>query len=102
VKALLPEWQQSCSEAVRLLAEARDLPPAQMIDVADAALRKTVQARDGMIERLREEPDAPPDWRQALGVVNVALTQIAAVEYPGLLNPEHLDEAKKLLEQLSS
>ncbi|HEU0169189.1 MAG TPA: hypothetical protein VFS62_15540, partial [Chloroflexota bacterium] len=86
-----------------LLNEAGDLPTPQMMDVTDAALHKTVELRDGLIEHLRSplsDPEAT-DWRHALDTVNVALSEMASVEYPGALNREHLDDARKLLEQLT-
>jgi hypothetical protein len=99
---LLPEWEKSCREAIRLLVEARDASPAQMLEVTDSALRDVVNARDGIIQRLREQPLAAeaPDWRLALDTVNVTLSELASVEFPGILDRQHVDQAIELLEGL--
>ena len=100
--ALLPGWLASCRDAITLLDECQSLPTPQMIDLTDAALRKVVQARDGMIERLRAEPQAPGAelWRAALKRVNVTLSELASIEYPGALNREHLGVARGVLHEL--
>jgi len=85
-----------------LLAQAGPLPTPQMIDLTDAAQRKVIRARDSMISRLREEPQAPEAhlWRTALAQVNVSLSELASVEYPGALNREHLEVASAALKEL--
>lgn len=102
MNALLPEWQTSCREAMTLLAEAGPLPTPQMIDLTDAAERKVIQARDGMIEQLRSQPEASEAhlWRTALGQVNATLSELASVEYPGALNRDHIELASAVLKEL--
>ena len=102
MNALLPEWQTSCREAMTLLGEAGPLPTPQMIDLTDAAERKVIQARDGMIERLRSQPEAPEAhlWRTALGQLNAALSELVSVEYPGALNREHIELTSAVLKDL--
>lgn len=100
--ALLPEWVASCRDAITLLGESGSLPTPQLIDLTDAALRKVVKARDSMIEHLRAEPGAPHAelWRAALNQINVTLSELAGIEYPGALNREHIDLARTILQQL--
>lgn len=100
---LLPKWQAGCRDAITLLAEARDLPPAQVIDLTDSALRKVVAVRDSMIELLREQSGGAEmaDHGRALQTINVTLSELASVEYPGLLDREHLDQAIQLLQEIA-
>jgi hypothetical protein len=102
VTALLPEWLASCRDAISLLDECGNLPTPQLMDLTDAALRKVVQARDSMIEHLRAEPLAAHAelWRAALNQVNVVLSELAGIEYPGALNREHISVARGILQAL--
>lgn len=99
----LPEWQASCREAIGLLVEARGLPAPQLLDLTDSALRKVVAARDGLIEQLRDQRGGAEmaDHKRALETINVTLSELASVEYPGLLEREHVDLAIQLLQQLA-
>lgn len=87
-----------CRAAITLLRESKDLPVPQLLDLTDAALRKMVGVRDGLIERQRD--GGGPDVRAALNQVNVALTEVASVQYPGALDREHVETAAAALEAL--
>lgn len=102
MNALLPDWLSGCKDAITLLEEATSLPTPQLLDLTLAAERKMVRVRDGIIERLREEPQASMAevWRAALSRLNAALSEVAAVEYPGSLNREHLSLTRKVLQEL--
>jgi len=99
---LLPEWRADCQEAIDLLTEAVQLPPTKVIELTAHALRKVADARDGMIERLRDQPgaDEAAEWRQALDTVNVTLSELTSVEYPSSFNRNHLNTAIELLRPL--
>jgi hypothetical protein len=58
--------------------------------------------RDGMIDHLRTEPEAPHVglWQAALSEVNTALSVISTVVYPGALTREHITSACTLLQRL--
>jgi gamma-glutamyl:cysteine ligase YbdK (ATP-grasp superfamily) len=99
---LQPKWEENCRGAATLLGTARNLPTPQMQDLVDAALRKVVEVRDGIIDGLREGASAANRdlWRTALDQLNVTLSELASVQYPGALERQHLDTARELLHKL--
>lgn len=101
---LLPEWSADCGEAIDLLTEAIPQPPAKVIELTAHVMRKVVDARDGMIERLRSQPESPEatEWRQALDTVNLALSELTSVEYPSSFNRNDLKTAIELLRPLAT
>src|SRR5690349_14647862 len=70
---------QLCREALRLLEDALQKPPAELkaeVDVAEAAV---ADLRDELISRLRAGDSSV---RSPLDDVNVALSLLVGVEYP--------------------
>ncbi len=98
MSALDPSWEQDLRGAVTLLKESRQLPTPQMLDLVDAALRRVVKVRDAMIASVRSTPSLV--LRAMLDQVNVALSTLASIQYPGALEHEHLDEVMNLLHKL--
>ena len=87
----------SCREAIRLLDEALEKPPAELKAEVDVAERAVAALRDELIERGRAAPDA--SIRAALDHVNVALSLVVGLEYPmGGLQREMLIQARSALQ----
>ena len=88
---------QLCGDAIRLLSDALDKPPAELKAEVDVAERAVVAIRDALIERLRT---APTDRaRSNLERVNVALSLIVGLEYPmGGLDRSMLEQARSILQ----
>jgi hypothetical protein len=102
VTPLEPRWVEDCQTAIMLLDEASNLPTPQLTDLTDAALRKVIEVRDAIIERLRRDPsnEEREHRRVALNQVNTAITELASVEYPGALDRSHLEVAQSVLREL--
>jgi len=102
VSALQPRWVEDCRAAITLLGEAGSLPTPQVVDLADAATRKVVGVRDALIDRLREESSGSErdKHRAALDQINIAVSELASVEYPGALERSHLDTVQSVLRKL--
>jgi hypothetical protein len=92
--------RDACQRAIEHLEKAVELPVPDLKREAAAAERETVRLRDGLIERLRAEPDGPRanGTRLALDQVNGALALVLGVEYPvGPVNRQKLTEARTAL-----
>jgi hypothetical protein len=101
MSGLEPAWADNCQAAITLLHESRNAPVPQMLDLTDAALRKVVDVRDGLIERLRQDGENQCEpLRTTLGSINVALSEVASVQYPGALDRGHIDTAAEVLQSL--
>jgi hypothetical protein len=86
-----------CDEAIRLLGEALDKPPAELKAEVDVVERAIVALRDALIDRLRQAPTDPV--RAGLERVNVALSFVVGLEYPmGGLDRNMLKQARSILE----
>ncbi|HLG73466.1 MAG TPA: hypothetical protein VK009_23850 [Chloroflexota bacterium] len=97
-----PKWEQDCRGAITLLGTSSNLPTPQMIDLVDAGMRKIIQVRDGIIAQLRDGGSDPHTQllRTALDQVNVALSELASVQYPGALERQHIEAARQVIEKL--
>lgn len=85
-------------DAVRLIDDALQKPPAELKAEVDDAERLVVGLRDALIERLR---GGDASVRTALDNVNAALSLIVGIEYPlGGLQRSMLDQAHKALQQV--
>ncbi len=75
---------EECRQAIAALERGREEPPLGLSQEADVAERAIVQARDQLITRLRQDPQANDAlrWREALGRMNAALSLLAGLEYP--------------------
>ena len=83
-------------EAIRLLDDAIEKPPAELKAEVDAAERAIVALRDELIERWRATPDS--GVRTALSRTNVALSLVVGLEYPiGGLQRKLLEQARSEL-----
>ena len=92
-----PSPSQLCAEAIRLLGDALDKPPAELKAEVDVVERAIVALRDALIDRRRQ---APTDTvRSGLDHVNVALSLVVGQEYPvGGLDRDLLKQARSALE----
>ena len=90
-----PSWL--CDEAIRLLGDALDKPPAELKAEVDVVERAIVALRDELIDRLRQTPT--DSVRSGLDRVNVALSLVVGLEYPlGGLDRNMLKQARSALE----
>ena len=89
---------ERCREAIALLREGREQPGPRLIELTDSAEREVIAVRDELIQRLRAASD--PAGQTALEQINVALSVLASVEYPGELDRKHVDTAVGQLEGL--
>jgi hypothetical protein len=86
-----------CDQALRLLDEALDKPPAELKAEVDAAERAVVALRDHLIGRRRESPT--DQVRTSLDRVNQALSLIVGLEYPvGGIQRPLLEQARAVLQ----
>jgi hypothetical protein len=91
--------RQLCAEAIHLLDDALEKPPAELRAEVDVAERKIATLRDELIERLRASSDG--QTRTALDKVNVALTLVVGLEYPmGGLQRKMLEQARTTLQEV--
>ncbi len=91
----------ACRDAVRLLDEALQSPPGSLNEEVDQAERRVVRLRNLLIERLRRDEDDPSYWRRPLDRANVALSLIAAVEYPATgIHLQYMEDALKVLKDM--
>ena len=89
-----------CREAIRLLFTAGDLPPGELIERMDAVEEQVVSVRDSLIARSRAASSGGSPPAESLKRINLCLTLVASVEYPGSLDRPRVGEARELLEQL--
>lgn len=83
-------------EALRLLDEALEKPPAELKHEVDIAERAVVAVRDQLIEQVRAAADVSA--RSDLDKVNAALSLIVGLEYPmGGLQRDMLKQARSAL-----
>jgi hypothetical protein len=83
-------------EAMRLVEDALDKPPAELRAEVDEAERAVAALRDELIERWRVQPTH--DVRHSLDRVNVALSLLIGLEYPvGGVQRDMLDQARGAL-----
>ncbi len=76
---------QLCQEAVQALDDLLSSPPRERRQIVDDSARAIVRLRDCLIERCRRETTGSeaPALRSALDQVNIAVSLITGVEYPG-------------------
>lgn len=83
-------------DAIRLLQDALDKPPAELKAEVDLAEQAIVALRDGLIEHVRQAPN--DQIRSDLERVNVALSLVVGLEYPmGGIPREMLNQARVIL-----
>jgi len=85
-----------------MLEQALGEVPNVCCESVDVAERAIVRVRDCLIERLREQGNAPEAarWRLILDQVNVALSLLAGVEYPAAgIQQQPLHQARDLLKR---
>ncbi len=86
-----------CREAMSLLQQDMELPPAELENKLAEAERVLVRLRDGVIGHTRRE-GSPSAWRSALEHVNVAISLVVAVEFPSAgVHAEYLKGAQETL-----
>ncbi len=97
------DLQSLCRKAKTELESAVEMKPTELVKQVDLAEISVVRLRDALIERLRraDPPEEAMDWHRVLDRVNVVLSMICGVEFPGLKGIERstIGEASKLLEQ---
>lgn len=92
-----------CSRAIACLHQAFDLPPERLKSKVDQAENLVVKLRNAMIDRLRAEQDGgrslrPSRWRAPLDQVNMCLSLIAGVAYPGSkIHHNYVEDACRVL-----
>lgn len=96
-------------DAIRLLEDAINKPPAELKAEVDVAERAIAALRDALIERLRSlalplgeassRGEGSDSLHTALDRVNAALSLVVAVEYPsGGVQRDMLDQARQELQ----
>jgi hypothetical protein len=94
---LEPAWQDTCCETISLLDQARSQSAAQVMERSAEAMRRLVEVRDGLIDRVRSGQDGA---LLALERINVTLSELASLAYPGQLDRQHIDTAQAVLREL--
>jgi hypothetical protein len=91
-----------CRKSIRLLRKGLDRPPAELQLDVDKVENLVAKVRDCFIERLRQdESHQTSRWRGPLNEINVAVSLIAAVEYPATgVNRVHTQEALEIIEKI--
>jgi TolA-binding protein len=87
-------------DTIQFIGKAMSLEPNELEREVEEAERKVVKLRDCLIERLRKDAGnvSPSRWRKPLDQVNVALSLIAAVEYPATgIHRSYMEDATKVL-----
>ncbi|MBV9580183.1 MAG: hypothetical protein JO057_16470 [Chloroflexi bacterium] len=88
------------TQALQLLDEAIQKPPAELKAEVDVAEQRIATLRDVLIDQLRSGSVA--EARAALDSVNVALTLVVGLEYPmGGLQRNMLEDAREVLKGLT-
>ncbi|MBV9328260.1 MAG: hypothetical protein JO352_31480 [Chloroflexi bacterium] len=88
------------SQALHLLDDAIQKPPAELKAEVDVAEQRIARLRDVLIDDLRA--GSTPDTRAALDQVNVALTLVVGLEYPmGGLQRKMLEDARAVLDAVT-
>ena len=92
-----PSPSHLCAEAIRLLGDVLDKPPAELKAEVDVVERAIVALRDALIDRRRQTPT--DTVRSGLDHVNVALSLVVGQEYPmGGVDRDLLKQARSALE----
>ena len=91
-----------CRKSIQLLEKGLKRPPAELQLDVDKVENLVAKVRDCFIERLRKDQSAANSrWRAPLDEINVAVSLIAAVEYPATgVNRVHTEEALKIIRNL--
>ena len=92
---------RNCEDAVHSLEQVLHILPHQRYREIDVAERAIVRLRDGLIKELRQNPagDRAERMRSALNQVNVAISLVAGIEYPGAGPQGHLLEQARIVLQ---
>ncbi len=91
-----------CRKSIRLLERGLDQETTELQQDVDKVENLVARVRDCFIERLREDRHhAHSRWRALLDEVNVAVSLIAAVEYPATgVNRTHTAQALEILKRI--
>ena len=84
-----------CREAIRLLTDARNKPPAELKPAVDEVLHRIVALRDLLVERQRatQQPQRSVPG-SSLDRVNVAVSLVVGLQYPvGGIERKLIDQA---------
>ena len=95
--------RQHCEEAVEAIEAVLAEKPRQRLQIVDFGESAIVRLRDCLIERLRQENQSSlaQPLQDALNQVNIALSLIVGVEYPGAgIQQRPLEQAREVLEKL--
>ena len=79
------------------------MAPRDLKKEVDEAERRVVKLRNCLIDRLRQDSGSsgPSRWRKPLDRVNVALSLIAAIDYPATgIRRRHLEDAQQVLRSI--
>ena len=94
---------ENCRDAIATLDRALQKEPQDIGTDVDLAEQAIVRLRDTLINRLRQQnasSSTSAQWEE-LKQVNVALSLIASVEYPGNgIHPEPLKTVRDILQKL--
>ncbi len=97
------EPREQCRAALAALERAIPAPPIQLSQEVDTAQRFVVQARDALIERLRQggAMQDGPQIKVFLIRLNTALSLMASSEYPASgIQRKPVEQARDLLKSL--
>ncbi len=96
--------RQLNQQAIQAIQKVLDTPPRERNQVVDFGEHAIVRLRDCLIQRSRQEAEDGPTkagLRAALDQVNVALSLITGVEYPGAgIQEKPMQEALEVLKGL--
>ncbi len=91
---------QLCQEAMDAIQAVLEAPPRDRHQIVDDSERALVRLRDRLIRRYRQEEDAQvkSGLRSALDQVNIAVSLITGVEYPGAgIQEKTIEQAQDVL-----
>ncbi len=94
---------QLCQEAVQALDDLLATPPRERHQIVDHSEHAIVRLRDCLIERCRQETTGgqASALRSALDQVNIAVSLITGVEYPGTgMQEKPMLQARNILKAL--
>jgi hypothetical protein len=91
-----------CRKSIQLLEQGLGRPPAELQLDVDKVENLVAKVRDCFIQRLRQDQSSRNSrWRGPLDEINVAVSLIAAVEYPATgVNRVHTEQALKIIERI--
>ena len=95
--------RQHCEEAVAAIEAVLAEKPRQRLQIVDFGECAIVRLRDCLIERLRqgEQAGLAQQLQDALDQVNIALSLVVGVEYPGAgIQQRSLEQAREVLIEL--